>query len=107
MAQSEVATGSFGPNAWLVDDMYDRFLVDPSSVSESWREFFADYRSAPVSAPQVAASATSVVTAPPATSGATPTPRVEPAAGSRRARRPQGRGLPNRGHLASHPPGAP
>src|ERR1019366_1110845 len=54
MAQSEVATGSFGPNAWLVDDMYDRFLVDPSSVSESWREFFADYRAAPVPAPQAA-----------------------------------------------------
>jgi 2-oxoglutarate dehydrogenase E1 component len=51
MAQSEVAAGSFGPNAWLVDDMYDRFLVDPSSVSESWREFFADYRGAPLPAP--------------------------------------------------------
>ena len=43
--------GSFGPNAWLVDDMYERFLADPSSVSESWREFFADYRPAPVPAP--------------------------------------------------------
>ncbi len=52
MARSEVAAGSFGPNAWLVDDMYDRFLVDPSSVSESWREFFADYRAAPVPPPQ-------------------------------------------------------
>jgi 2-oxoglutarate decarboxylase len=41
-------SGSFGPNAWLVDDMYDRFVLDPSSVSESWREFFADYRPAPV-----------------------------------------------------------
>src|SRR5260370_31931614 len=46
--------GSFGPNAWLVDDMYDRFLADPGSVSDSWREFFADYRSAPVPAPQPA-----------------------------------------------------
>ncbi|MGA7835406.1 MAG: multifunctional oxoglutarate decarboxylase/oxoglutarate dehydrogenase thiamine pyrophosphate-binding subunit/dihydrolipoyllysine-residue succinyltransferase subunit [Acidimicrobiales bacterium] len=36
--------GSFGPNAWLVDDMYDRFLADPTSVAESWREFFADYQ---------------------------------------------------------------
>ncbi len=36
-------TGAFGPNAWLVDDMYDRYRADPSSVSESWREFFADY----------------------------------------------------------------
>jgi 2-oxoglutarate decarboxylase len=44
------AAGSFGPNAWLVDDMYDRYLVDPLSVSESWREFFSDYRPAPVPA---------------------------------------------------------
>jgi len=35
--------GAFGPNAWLVDDMYEQFRLDPSSVSESWREFFADY----------------------------------------------------------------
>src|SRR5580700_7357971 len=35
--------GAFGPNAWLVDDMYEEYRSDPSSVSESWREFFADY----------------------------------------------------------------
>jgi 2-oxoglutarate dehydrogenase E1 component len=44
-------SGSFGPNAWLVDDMYERFVADPASVSESWREFFADYRPTPVPAP--------------------------------------------------------
>src|ERR1700689_4348713 len=82
MAQSEVTAGSLGPNAWLVDDMYYRFLVDPSSVSESWREFFADYRSAPVPAPQATTSATPVVATPPATSGATPAPRAQPAAGA-------------------------
>ena len=38
------AGGSFGPNAWLVDDMYRRFLAEPSSVSQSWQEFFVDYR---------------------------------------------------------------
>src|ERR1700685_3902061 len=37
------AGGAFGPNAWLVDDMYEEYRSDPSSVSESWREFFADY----------------------------------------------------------------
>src|SRR6202044_2073213 len=52
MTQFGGAGGSFGPNAWLVDDMYDRFLADPDSVSDSWREFFADYRPAPVPAPQ-------------------------------------------------------
>ena len=38
------ASASFGPNAWLVDEMHDQYLEDPSSVSESWQEFFADYR---------------------------------------------------------------
>ena len=63
MSQPSSSPGSFGPNAWLVDDMYDRFLVDPSSVSDSWREFFADYRPAPVPAPQ-AVVAPSVVVVP-------------------------------------------
>src|SRR3954447_2899580 len=39
MAESETR---FGPNAWLVDEMYDQYRADPSSVSESWRDFFAD-----------------------------------------------------------------
>ncbi|HQU27110.1 MAG TPA: 2-oxo acid dehydrogenase subunit E2, partial [Acidimicrobiales bacterium] len=38
------ASGSFGPNAWLVDDLYDRYLADPASVAASWREFFVDYQ---------------------------------------------------------------
>ena len=28
---------TFGPNAWLVDEMYEQYRADPSSVSESWR----------------------------------------------------------------------
>ncbi len=35
---------TFGPNAWLVDDMYEQYREDPASVSESWREFFENYR---------------------------------------------------------------
>ena len=27
-----------------VDDLYERYLADPNSVAESWREFFADYQ---------------------------------------------------------------
>jgi multifunctional 2-oxoglutarate metabolism enzyme len=33
---------TFGPNAWLVDEMYEQYRADPSSVSDSWRDFFAD-----------------------------------------------------------------
>jgi 2-oxoglutarate dehydrogenase E1 component len=92
MTQFGGSGGSFGPNAWLVDDMYDRFLADPNSVSESWREFFADYRPAPVPPPQ---PQTAPSAAPPATArsdvaapfsasavapAATPTPPAAPAA---------------------------
>ncbi len=40
----EPSRGSFGPNAWLVDDLYEQYLADPSSVSASWQEFFTDYQ---------------------------------------------------------------
>jgi multifunctional 2-oxoglutarate metabolism enzyme len=51
---SDAATGAFGPNAWLVEEMYEEYLTDPASVSESWREFFADYRSSAPGAPATA-----------------------------------------------------
>ncbi len=35
--------GSFGPNEWLVDEMYERYLQDPASVDKAWWDFFADY----------------------------------------------------------------
>src|SRR4051812_19496559 len=35
---------TLGPNAWLVDEMYEQYLADPTSVSESWRDFSADYQ---------------------------------------------------------------
>ncbi|HXQ62192.1 MAG TPA: hypothetical protein VN796_07655, partial [Acidimicrobiales bacterium] len=43
LAPGSPTGGAFGPNAWLVDDMYEEYRSDPMSVSESWREFFADY----------------------------------------------------------------
>ena len=55
--------GAFGPNAWLVEDMYDRFRSDPTSVSDSWREFFADYRPAGAPAPLAPAPPTPVPSA--------------------------------------------
>jgi multifunctional 2-oxoglutarate metabolism enzyme len=44
VAQDARPQDVLGPNAWLVDEMFEQYLDDPSSVSESWREFFADYR---------------------------------------------------------------
>ncbi len=34
----------FGPNEWLVEDMYQRYLADPASVDPAWHDFFADYK---------------------------------------------------------------
>ncbi|MCK9894916.1 multifunctional oxoglutarate decarboxylase/oxoglutarate dehydrogenase thiamine pyrophosphate-binding subunit/dihydrolipoyllysine-residue succinyltransferase subunit [Frankia sp. AgB32] len=34
----------FGPNEWLVFEIYQQFLEDPQSVSPEWREFLSDYR---------------------------------------------------------------
>src|SRR5918992_5425138 len=34
----------FGPNAWLVDELYQQYAADPESVSEAWREYFEDYQ---------------------------------------------------------------
>ena len=44
MAENHSPTDALGPNAWLVDEMYEQFLEDPRSVSESWQDFFADYQ---------------------------------------------------------------
>ena len=39
---------TFGPNEWLVDELYQRYLQDKNSVDEAWWEFFADYHPAVV-----------------------------------------------------------
>jgi multifunctional 2-oxoglutarate metabolism enzyme len=43
--------------------MYDRFLADPTSVAESWREFFADYQRSTLPAVANAAPVASTVEA--------------------------------------------
>jgi 2-oxoglutarate decarboxylase len=45
----------FGPNEWLVEEMYQRFLDDPNTVDPAWHEFFADYRPADTSSSTAAA----------------------------------------------------
>ena len=61
---SAPSSASFGANDWLVEEMYDQYRRDPSSVSEGWREFFTDYR-----ADNGQAAAPSASEAPPADAG--------------------------------------
>ena len=43
-AQSD-PTASFGPNQWLVDELYEQYLQDKNSVDEAWWPFFDGYSS--------------------------------------------------------------
>ncbi|MET7421784.1 multifunctional oxoglutarate decarboxylase/oxoglutarate dehydrogenase thiamine pyrophosphate-binding subunit/dihydrolipoyllysine-residue succinyltransferase subunit [Dactylosporangium sp. NPDC005555] len=52
----------FGPNEWIVEDMYQRYLADPASVDPAWHDFFADYKPSGDEAPAQAEPA--AVTAP-------------------------------------------
>ena len=38
------SVAGFGTNEWLVEEMYQQYLADPSTVDQAWHEFFADYR---------------------------------------------------------------
>ncbi|WP_338932133.1 multifunctional oxoglutarate decarboxylase/oxoglutarate dehydrogenase thiamine pyrophosphate-binding subunit/dihydrolipoyllysine-residue succinyltransferase subunit [Streptomyces netropsis] len=62
----------FGPNEWLVDEIYQQYLQDPNSVDRAWWDFFADYKPGKDTG--------SAAAAPPAPPGAAPaTPAAQPA----------------------------
>ena len=52
----------FGTNEWLVEEMYQQYVADPSSVDQAWHEFFADYR--PMTPSVSAAAAASPASSP-------------------------------------------
>src|SRR5215472_1721030 len=56
-SQAGAAGTDFGANQWLVDELYQRYLADPSSVAMEWWNFFADYKPPAGSSAQPAAPA--------------------------------------------------
>ncbi len=44
---SPARQADFGPNQWLVDELYQRYQADPGSVDQAWWSFFADYHPQP------------------------------------------------------------
>ncbi|WP_263165675.1 multifunctional oxoglutarate decarboxylase/oxoglutarate dehydrogenase thiamine pyrophosphate-binding subunit/dihydrolipoyllysine-residue succinyltransferase subunit [Streptomyces sp. SCSIO ZS0520] len=103
--QGKNPAAAFGPNEWLVDEIYQQYLQDPNSVDRAWWDFFADYKpgggatqakqtaapaaqapaapSAPAQAPAPAAPAKPAQTAQPAQAApaaATPAKQAAPAA---------------------------
>ena len=66
--------GGFGPNEWLVDELYEQYLRDPNSVDRAWWDFFTDYTPHDPSVPAPAGAAT------PSAPSAMPAPVEAPAA---------------------------
>jgi 2-oxoglutarate decarboxylase len=43
-SDTDTSRPDFGANEWLVEEMYERYLIDPNTVDAAWHEFFDDYR---------------------------------------------------------------
>ncbi|MYX95746.1 hypothetical protein GT045_13225, partial [Streptomyces sp. SID486] len=75
---------AFGPNEWLVDEIYQQYLQDPNSVDRAWWDFFADYKpgapATPAPAGTAAAGAAETTTAAPQAQPAAPAPAPAPPA---------------------------
>ncbi|GAA3375496.1 multifunctional oxoglutarate decarboxylase/oxoglutarate dehydrogenase thiamine pyrophosphate-binding subunit/dihydrolipoyllysine-residue succinyltransferase subunit [Streptomyces sannanensis] len=82
---------AFGPNEWLVDEIYQQYLQDPNSVDRAWWDFFADYKpgtTGTAEAPKAGTAATGAAgtitppaqAAPPAAPQAAAKPAPAPAA---------------------------
>ncbi|MEU6760995.1 multifunctional oxoglutarate decarboxylase/oxoglutarate dehydrogenase thiamine pyrophosphate-binding subunit/dihydrolipoyllysine-residue succinyltransferase subunit [Streptomyces sp. NPDC046853] len=89
--QGKDPAAAFGPNEWLVDEIYQQYLQDPNSVDRAWWDFFADYKpgaagASPAAAPAKpagdAAAGAAATTSPaaPAAPAAAPAAPAKPAA---------------------------
>ncbi|MEU3752995.1 multifunctional oxoglutarate decarboxylase/oxoglutarate dehydrogenase thiamine pyrophosphate-binding subunit/dihydrolipoyllysine-residue succinyltransferase subunit [Streptomyces olivoreticuli] len=71
----------FGPNEWLVDEIYQQYLQDPNSVDRAWWDFFADYKPGQTAAaPPPGLTASAPAPAPQQAAPAAAAPAVQPAA---------------------------
>ena len=73
LAAEDGSSGEFGANEWLVDEMYERYLVDRDSVDQSWWPILDSYRPTDTHTDPTPTSAIPVISTPPASSG-TPAP---------------------------------
>ncbi|GAB2620869.1 multifunctional oxoglutarate decarboxylase/oxoglutarate dehydrogenase thiamine pyrophosphate-binding subunit/dihydrolipoyllysine-residue succinyltransferase subunit [Streptomyces capparidis] len=82
----------FGPNEWLVDEIYQQYLQDPNSVDRAWWDFFADYKPGTDTGSAVASSSSAPPQAP---AQAPPAPPPAPAAnGTQAPAKPAGQSAP-------------
>ncbi len=84
VASEDGSSGEFGANEWLVDEMYERFIVDRNSVDQSWWPILESYHQTSVEASSKAAEPSAPSTPaepvapvePPTTTGSQPVART-------------------------------
>ncbi len=82
------APSGFGPNEWLVDEMYEKWQADPESVDRAWWDLFRDRQAANATAAPAATQPAAAQPAPasqpaiaqPAPAAAKPAPVSQPPA---------------------------
>ncbi|MDR6976795.1 2-oxoglutarate dehydrogenase E1 component [Streptomyces sp. 3330] len=82
---------AFGPNEWLVDEIYQQYLQDPNSVDRAWWDFFADYKPGAATPPApagTAAAGAAATTTPPAPAAPAAPAQAAPAAPAAAAQAP-------------------
>jgi 2-oxoglutarate dehydrogenase E1 component len=95
------SAGGFGPNEWLVEELYQQYLADKDSVDKAWWDFFQDYRPDGPAAPKTSGNGAPAPAANPAPQ-ARPVSRPAPAAATPRAD-----GAPAPEQVAQKPAAAP
>ncbi|MDO7867339.1 multifunctional oxoglutarate decarboxylase/oxoglutarate dehydrogenase thiamine pyrophosphate-binding subunit/dihydrolipoyllysine-residue succinyltransferase subunit [Nocardioides jiangxiensis] len=72
MAEQNNPLSDFGANEWLVDEMFEQYKKDPSSVGPEWTSYFATRNGSAVAAAAPAAAAPAPAAAPAAPAAAAP-----------------------------------
>ena len=84
----------FGANDWLIEEMYDRYKADPSSVDESWVQFFQRRSADAVGAAPASPAAPVQQPAAPAPKAAAPAPVPAPTSAPAAATQPAAQPAP-------------
>jgi multifunctional 2-oxoglutarate metabolism enzyme len=72
-----VSAQDFGANDWLVDEMYEQYLQDPSSVDPAWVEYFKTNKPGSPAAPSSSAPTSSAPQSSSASKGVPPIPKAQ------------------------------
>jgi len=96
----------FGPNEWLVDELYQQYLSDRNSVDRAWWDFFADYHPTDVAGSPAGDTAPGATPEPDAGTGSRPDGGPETRNGVNGTARSAGAAAPPSAPVLRQPPTA-